>query len=639
MLGFENTSIVQYLIAFAVVMGLLALFAWLAPRLLGRRIGGQNLSSGKNRQPRLGIVDVYDLDRQRQLVLLRRDGVEHLLLIGGPNDVVVESGIGRAPPRPAQRPGGAQAPMPAAVPPVAAAPASMPFAPPPPEPARDLGVQAAVGAAAAGVAAVSVATPSFAPSPEEARDPAGVSDAALAARAPDTVAPEAPAPETVLPKQQEPTFQEPVLPEPARPEPIAAPRVEPRPFPRAGEPQAVPAPAAPAVPPARRGLMDLARAAAGGAPVMPQRSRATPTVPPQEPAPAPRREPVFDASPAQAPLPEADVPPPSVETQASRGDDAGALSDVARQLEEALRRPLPHGATPRRPAESEPTVSLARPAPRPAPARETASEFDFASLLRRPATAPAARQAPPVVPPVAAPPPAEMPRAVEEPAPRVEIERAAADDALARFGVEEPQHDEAPVRDEPTMRDEPPASVTAPVEEVVVDETTSEETTIEEPAIEETTAREPAADEPPRFSMDPEEEIAATPEASPPEELPATVAEAEAPDAEPEPHLVDEAERDFEPERFPEAETTDLETTTPEPVATVVPVEPESAAEAPAEPEPEPLPASAAIEEPAPAAAPEEPARPRAIDPFSVEEIEAEFARLLGRAPSRDEKS
>ncbi|MGP9821785.1 hypothetical protein ACTZWW_17340, partial [Salinarimonas sp. NSM] len=112
MLGFENTSIVQYLIAFAVVMGLLALFAWLAPRLLGRRVNGQGLAAGRSKQPRLGIVDVYDLDRQRQLVLLRRDGVEHLLLIGGPNDVVVESGIGRAPPRPAQRPGGAQMPMP-----------------------------------------------------------------------------------------------------------------------------------------------------------------------------------------------------------------------------------------------------------------------------------------------------------------------------------------------------------------------------------------------------------------------------------------------------------------------------------------------------------------------------------------------
>ena len=54
-------------------------------------------AAGRARQPRLGIVDVYDLDRQRQLILLRRDNVEHLLLIGGPNDVVVENNIVRVP--------------------------------------------------------------------------------------------------------------------------------------------------------------------------------------------------------------------------------------------------------------------------------------------------------------------------------------------------------------------------------------------------------------------------------------------------------------------------------------------------------------------------------------------------------------
>src|SRR4051794_33504564 len=52
---------------------------------------------GRARQPRLGIVDIYDLDRQRQLILLRRDNVEHLLLIGGPNDVVIETNIVRIP--------------------------------------------------------------------------------------------------------------------------------------------------------------------------------------------------------------------------------------------------------------------------------------------------------------------------------------------------------------------------------------------------------------------------------------------------------------------------------------------------------------------------------------------------------------
>jgi len=50
----------------------------------------------RSRQQRLGFVETFDLDGERQLLLLRRDNVEHLVLIGGPNDVLVESGIVRA---------------------------------------------------------------------------------------------------------------------------------------------------------------------------------------------------------------------------------------------------------------------------------------------------------------------------------------------------------------------------------------------------------------------------------------------------------------------------------------------------------------------------------------------------------------
>ena len=56
--------------------------------LFGPRIRG---GVGGRRQPRLGVVDAYDLDRQRQLVLVRRDNVEHLIMIGGPNDMLIES--------------------------------------------------------------------------------------------------------------------------------------------------------------------------------------------------------------------------------------------------------------------------------------------------------------------------------------------------------------------------------------------------------------------------------------------------------------------------------------------------------------------------------------------------------------------
>ena len=88
---------VKYVIAFAIIFVLLALFALVLRRLTGGRLSLPSSERSRTRQPRVGIVDVYDLDRQRQLILLRRDNVEHLLLIGGPNDVIVETNIVRSP--------------------------------------------------------------------------------------------------------------------------------------------------------------------------------------------------------------------------------------------------------------------------------------------------------------------------------------------------------------------------------------------------------------------------------------------------------------------------------------------------------------------------------------------------------------
>jgi hypothetical protein len=44
------------------------------------------------------VIDAATVDGRRRLVLIRRDNVEHLLMIGGPTDVVVEPNIVRAAP-------------------------------------------------------------------------------------------------------------------------------------------------------------------------------------------------------------------------------------------------------------------------------------------------------------------------------------------------------------------------------------------------------------------------------------------------------------------------------------------------------------------------------------------------------------
>lgn len=84
-----------FLAAFIVVLALIALAAWLV-----RRFSGGNLRNNANRgrMPRLAVIDAAAVDGRRRLVLVRRDNVEHLLMIGGPTDVVVELNIVRAMP-------------------------------------------------------------------------------------------------------------------------------------------------------------------------------------------------------------------------------------------------------------------------------------------------------------------------------------------------------------------------------------------------------------------------------------------------------------------------------------------------------------------------------------------------------------
>jgi len=54
---------------------------------------GTFVAGGRNRKTRLAVMDAAAVDSQRRLVLVRRDDVEHLILIGGPTDVVVERDI------------------------------------------------------------------------------------------------------------------------------------------------------------------------------------------------------------------------------------------------------------------------------------------------------------------------------------------------------------------------------------------------------------------------------------------------------------------------------------------------------------------------------------------------------------------
>lgn len=70
-----------------------------------RRTGlGLRLPQTRGRQRRLSVIEALPLDNRRRLVLIRRDGCEHLLLLGHQQDVVIETGIQPPAAMPAARP-------------------------------------------------------------------------------------------------------------------------------------------------------------------------------------------------------------------------------------------------------------------------------------------------------------------------------------------------------------------------------------------------------------------------------------------------------------------------------------------------------------------------------------------------------
>src|SRR3954468_7234537 len=103
-------SPITFIVAFIVVLALIGVAAWLVRRFATSRLGP---NTQRGRMPRLAVIDAAAVDGRRRLVLVRRDNVEHLLMIGGPTDIVVEPNIVRATPardQAAQRPVGSELP-------------------------------------------------------------------------------------------------------------------------------------------------------------------------------------------------------------------------------------------------------------------------------------------------------------------------------------------------------------------------------------------------------------------------------------------------------------------------------------------------------------------------------------------------
>jgi hypothetical protein len=92
---FSGPFLIRFAFAFTSVLGLIGLTAWLV-----RRIGRSGVRNQRGTQSRLAVVDATAVDRRRHLILVRRDNVEHLIMIGGPFDIPIEPNIERTAPTP-----------------------------------------------------------------------------------------------------------------------------------------------------------------------------------------------------------------------------------------------------------------------------------------------------------------------------------------------------------------------------------------------------------------------------------------------------------------------------------------------------------------------------------------------------------
>jgi len=83
----DLVSGLRFVLALVVVIGLIAALAWLL-----RKYGSGRITTGAGKG-RLAVVEATHIDARRRLVLVRRDGTEHLILLSANSETVIETNI------------------------------------------------------------------------------------------------------------------------------------------------------------------------------------------------------------------------------------------------------------------------------------------------------------------------------------------------------------------------------------------------------------------------------------------------------------------------------------------------------------------------------------------------------------------
>ncbi|MEG3618377.1 flagellar biosynthetic protein FliO [Magnetovibrio sp. PR-2] len=83
-------SYFKFIFALMFVLGLIGVLTVLV-RKYGFGVASSEIRKGQDR--RLGLVEVLPIDAKRRAVLIRRDDVEHLIVMGPESETVVETNI------------------------------------------------------------------------------------------------------------------------------------------------------------------------------------------------------------------------------------------------------------------------------------------------------------------------------------------------------------------------------------------------------------------------------------------------------------------------------------------------------------------------------------------------------------------
>jgi flagellar biogenesis protein FliO len=89
----ETTSTNQFtslVLAVVIVAFAIALFAALA-FYVKRKFNINSLGLKLNPQARLSVIETVHIDQKRKLILIQKDGIEHLIMVGGPSDLVIDT--------------------------------------------------------------------------------------------------------------------------------------------------------------------------------------------------------------------------------------------------------------------------------------------------------------------------------------------------------------------------------------------------------------------------------------------------------------------------------------------------------------------------------------------------------------------